>query len=79
MELLDVHLEYNPNNNYDVLHDLLCALKRKHFPNKKIKINTNTRVRHGLQQVFASQSNSKIKYTWLSGEHHMNLLITMQL
>ena len=37
MELLDVNLEYNPNSNYDVLHDLICALKQKHFPNKKIK------------------------------------------
>ena len=53
MELLDVNLESNPNNNYDVLHALICALKQKHFPNKKkIIINTNTRVRHGLQQVF---------------------------
>ena len=53
MELLDVNLESNPNNNYDVLHDLICALKQKHFPNKKKNlINTNTRVRHGLQQVF---------------------------
>ena len=25
MELLDVNLESNPNNNYDVLHDLICA------------------------------------------------------
>ena len=39
MELLDVNLESNPNNNYDVLHDLICALKQKHFPNKKIKFN----------------------------------------
>ena len=39
MELLDVNLEYNPNSNYDVLHDLICALKQKHFPNKKIKLN----------------------------------------
>ena len=38
-ELLDVNLESNPNNNYDVLHDLICALKQKHFPNKKIKFN----------------------------------------
>ena len=35
MELLDVNLESNPNNNYDVLHDLICALKQKYFPNKK--------------------------------------------
>ena len=34
MELLDVNLESNPNNNYDVLHGLICALKQKHFPNK---------------------------------------------
>ena len=33
MELLDVNLESNPNKNYDVLHDLICALKQKHFPN----------------------------------------------
>ena len=39
MELLDVNLESNPNNNYDVLHDLICALKQKHFPNKTIKFN----------------------------------------
>ena len=32
MELLDVNLE--SNNNYDVIHDLMCALKLKHFPNK---------------------------------------------
>ena len=37
MELLDVNLKSNPNNNYDVLHDLICA--QKHFPNKKIKFN----------------------------------------
>ena len=53
MELLAVNLESNPNNNYDVLHDLICALKQKPFPNKNKKIkNTNTRVRHGLQQIF---------------------------
>ena len=51
MELLDVKLESNTNNNYDVLHDLICALKQKHFPNKK---NTNTRVRHGLHRYFGS-------------------------
>ena len=39
MELLDVNLESNLNNNYDVLHDLICAQKQKHFPNKKKKIN----------------------------------------
>ena len=37
MELLDVNLESNPNNNYDVLHDLICALKQKHFPKKNKK------------------------------------------
>ena len=53
MELLDVNLESNSNNNNDVLHDLICAVKQKHFQNKKNKIiNTNTRVRHGLQQIF---------------------------
>ena len=35
MELLDVNLVSNPNNNYDVLHDLTYAVKQKHFPNKK--------------------------------------------
>ena len=39
MELLEVNLESNPNNNYDVLHDLICALKQKHLPNKIIKNN----------------------------------------
>ena len=38
MELHDVNLKSNPTNNYDVLHDLICALKQKHFRNKK-KIN----------------------------------------
>ena len=79
MELLDVNLESNPNNNYDVLHDLICALKKNIFQIKKLNlINKNTRVRHGLQQVFQSQSKSKIKYTWHLGEHHMNFLITIQ-
>ena len=35
MKLLYAKLESNLNNNYDVLHDLICALKQKHFPNKK--------------------------------------------
>ena len=34
-----MNVKSNPNNNYDVLHDLICALKQKHFPNKKIKFN----------------------------------------
>ena len=54
MELLYVNLESNPNNNYDVLHDLICALKQKNiFQITKLNlIDTNTRVRHRLQQVF---------------------------
>ena len=40
MELLDVNLESNPNNNYDVLHDLTYTLKQKYLPKKKKKIQT---------------------------------------
>ena len=50
MTLFDVNLESNINNNYDVLRDLIYALKQKHFPKTKTKNNSthpNAMVRHG--------------------------------
>ena len=79
MELLDVNLESNSNNNNDVLHNLICALKQKHFQNKIKKFN---KYKHKstpwITTDILKSIKFKNKYTWHLGEHHMNLLITIQ-
>ena len=72
-----MNLESNPNNNYDVLHDLICALKQKHFPNKKKK---NYIYKHKSTPWITTGILKPIKFkNKIHLAHHMNLLITIQL
>ena len=36
---LNNHKDANPNDNYDILHDMLSGIGAKCMPTKKVKIN----------------------------------------